>query len=224
MTTRELTTDHRQQDAGHYALGRGAGFWEVTFEGRQATFQHEQGAPYVAWLLLHPPRKPIHALVLALEARTLSGPTPTAAEVIQQRYLGLDEAEAVRTLRRREREFEAVLDDDEEIEPVRAEALRELEAIVDFMRKNPWHSRDFVLKCAPAVSRAIQILVANLAGAVDAGGNPQPVLQAFGRHLHEHLLMPSDGGGLPGRFRGAPLFRAGSPTSRRRESCGKSDR
>jgi hypothetical protein len=65
-------------------LNRGPGFWEVTFEGRQATFQDEQGAPYVAWLLLHPPWKPIHALVVALEARTLSGPTPTAAEVIQQ--------------------------------------------------------------------------------------------------------------------------------------------
>jgi hypothetical protein len=203
---RQRTTEHRQQDAGHYALNRGPGFWEVTFEGRQASFQHAPGAAYVAWLLLHPPRKPIHALVLALEARTLSGPTPTAAEVIQQRYLGLDEAEAVRTLRRREQEFEAVLDDDEEIEPARAEALRELEAIADFMRQNPWQSRDCVLKCAQFVSSAIRRLHARLAGAMGAGGNPQPVLEAFTRHLHEHLLMPSDGGGLPGRFRvGAAL-------------------
>ena len=95
---RQQTTDHRQRDEHQYALSRGPGFWEVTFEGRQATFKHEQGALYVAWLLLHPPRKPIHALALALEARTLSGPTPGAAEVIQQRYLGLDEAEAVRNL------------------------------------------------------------------------------------------------------------------------------
>ncbi len=146
----------------------------MTFEGRHATFKHEQGAPYVAWLLLHPPRKPIHALALALEARTLSGQTPGAAEVIQQRYLGLDEAEAVRNLRRRERELEAVLDDDEEIEPVKAEALRELEAIADFMRQHPWRSRDCVQKCARAVSMAIRRLHARLAGAVDARGQTAP--------------------------------------------------
>jgi len=96
----------RQRDDHRFALGRGLGFWELTFEGRHATFSHEQGVPYVAWLLLHPPRKPIHALALALNARTLSGPTSTAAEVIQKRFLGLDEAEAVRNLRRREREIE----------------------------------------------------------------------------------------------------------------------
>src|SRR5271169_1717249 len=119
MTTRQRTTGDRTTDYGttglrdkeKYALCRVLGFWEVTFEGRHATFQHERGAPYVAWLLLHPPRKPIHALALALEARTLPGPVPGAAEVIHQRYLGLDEAEAVRTLRRRERELKAVLGD-----------------------------------------------------------------------------------------------------------------
>ena len=219
MTTRPLATDDRTTDYGttgplttgprdkeKYALRRGLGFWEVTFEGRHATFQHEQGALYVAWLLLHPPRKPIHALGLALEARTLAGQIPGAAEIIQQRYLGLDEAEAVRTLRRRERELEAVLDDDEEFEPVKAEALRELDAIADFMRKNPWRSRDCVQKCAQAVSLAIRCLHGRLAGAVDSEGKPDPVLQAFARHLSEHLLIPSDGGGLLGRQRvGAAL-------------------
>jgi hypothetical protein len=178
----------------------------VTFEGRQATFKHEQGAPYVACLLVHPLCKPIHALALALEATTLSGPTPGAAEVIQHRYLGLDEAEAVRSVRRRERQLEAVLDDDEEIEPVKAEALRELQAIADFMRQKPWRSRDCVQKCAQAVSMAIRRLHARLAGAVDTEGKPDPGLQAFARHLNDHLLIPSDGGGLEGRQRvGAAL-------------------
>ena len=162
MKTRSLITDHSQQDQHQYALCRRLGFWEVTFQGRHATFCHEQGAPYVAWLLLHPPPKPIHALALALEARTLPGPTPGAAEVIQQRYLGLDEAETIRTLRRQERELEAVLDDHEAIEPVKAEALRELEAIYDFMRKHPWRSRDCVQKCARVVSLAIRCLHARL--------------------------------------------------------------
>ena len=194
-------TDRNQRDEPRYALGRGMGFWDVVFEGRHATFTDEPGAPYVACLLLHPPRKPIHALVLALEARNDSGQTPGAADVIQQRYLGLDEAEAVRNMRCREHELEAVLDDDEAIEPVQAEALRELEAIADFMRQHPWRSRDCVQKCARAVSLAISSLHARLVVAADAEGKPDRVLQAFARHLDEHLLAASDGGGMPGRFR-----------------------
>jgi hypothetical protein len=144
--------------------------------------------------------------VLALKARTLSGQTPGAADAVQQRYLGLDEADAVRNLRRRERELEALLDDDDEIEPVKAEALRELEAIADFMRQHPWRSRDCVQKCAREVRLAIRCLHARLAVAVDAERKPDAVLQAFARHLDEHLLIPSDGGGIPGRFRlGAAL-------------------
>src|ERR1017187_4091481 len=206
MTTRPLTTDDRPRENPQYALCRGWGFWEVIFEGREAIFRHEQGALYVAWLLLHPARKSIHALALALEARTFSGQTPGAGDVIQQRYLGLDEAEAVRNMRRRERELEVVLDEDEEIEPVKAEALRELEAIADFMRQHPWRGRDCVLKCAREVGLAIRCLHARLAVAVDVEGKPDAALRAFAQHIDEHLLIPSDGGGIPGRFRlGAAL-------------------
>jgi hypothetical protein len=99
-----------------------------------------------------------------------------------------------------------VLDEDEEIEPVKAEALRELVAIADFMRQHPWRSRDCVLKCAREVGLAIRCLHARLAVAVDAEGKPDAALRAFAQHLDEHLLIPSDGGGIPGRFRlGAAL-------------------
>ena len=174
MKTNHASTNRSHPEGGQYALHRGPDGWELTFEGQRATFKHEPGASYVACLLLHPPRKPIHALALAPEARTLSGPTPSATEVIQQRYLGLDETEGARNLRRRERELEAVLDDDEEIEPVKAEALRELEAIADFIRKHPWRSRECVQKCARAVSLAIRCLHARLAVAVDAEGQAGP--------------------------------------------------
>ena len=62
MRTIIETTDRNLRDEPPYALARGLGFWEVTFEGRHATFKNEEGAPYVAGLLLHPPRKPIHAV------------------------------------------------------------------------------------------------------------------------------------------------------------------
>src|ERR1035437_2547633 len=98
MRTRPLTTDDRPRENPQYALCRGRGFWEVTFEGREAIFRHEQGGMHVARLLLHPARKPISALALALEARAFSGQTPGAADAVQEPFLGLDEAEAGRNM------------------------------------------------------------------------------------------------------------------------------
>jgi hypothetical protein len=121
------------------------GFWELTFESRRAIFKHEQGALCVACLVLDLPPEPLHAVALALKARKMGGQAPGAVELIQQRNLGLDDAEVVRNLRRRQRELEAVLDDDEAIEPVKVEALHELEEVIEFLRKNPWRSRDGLL-------------------------------------------------------------------------------
>jgi len=186
---------------GGYALRRGLGFWELTFEGRQAIFKHEQGALYVACLLLDPPPEPMHAVALALKARSMGGQAPGPAEATQQRNLGLDDAAAVRALWRRQRALERVIEDDREIEPVRAEALRELEEVTEYLRKSPWRSRHGAERCVRAVSMAIKRLHAGLARAVDGEGGPHPVLQAFARHLHEHLLVPSGRGGGHGGAR-----------------------
>ena len=204
MKTNKETTNHNRQIERLYALSRGLGFWEVTFEGRRAIFKHEQGALYVAWLLLHPPPEPIHAVALALDARSVAGQTSGSAEIIQQRSLGLDDAETVRALRRQQHGLEAVLDDEGATELVKAEAPRELEEITEFLRKNPWRSRDSAQKCVRAVSMAIKRLHPHLAGAVDAVGNPHPVLRAFARHLDVHLLVPSGRAGIWGRVRFAP--------------------
>ena len=82
------------------------GFWELTFEGRNANFKHEQVALCVVRLLLLPPPEPIHAL--ALEARSIDGQPGGADEIIQQRSLGLDDAETIRRLGRQQRALAAV--------------------------------------------------------------------------------------------------------------------
>jgi hypothetical protein len=188
-----LNTGPRKEP--EYALRRGVGFWQLTFEGRQAVFKHELGALYVACLLLDPPGEPIHAVALALKARDISGQAPGPDEVVQQRSLGLDDAAAVRALWRRQRALERVLENNQEIEPVKAEALRELEEITEFLRKSPWRSRGGAEQCVQAVGRAIKRLHRRLAQALDAQGQPHPVLRAFARHLHECLLVPSGRGG-----------------------------
>ena len=196
----------RQDRVGRYALRRGLGTWEVTFEGCRDSFSDEQGADYVVWLLLHPPPQPIHAVALALEARHAPGFTPGAADVIQQRNLGRDDAEVVSSLRRQARQFEAVLADARASEPVKAAARRQREEILEFLRKNPWRSPDSTQKCVRAVNKAIKRLCRRLGRAVDAAGKPHPVLQHFARHLHKHLLIPSGRGGGHGGARAVTAF------------------
>ena len=209
MNTRQQTTEDRTtgpqnygpREGKKYALGRGLGFWELTFAGQQEIFKHEQGALYVACLLLDPPCEPIHAVALALKARKMNGEASDEAELIQERNLGLDDAEAVRNLRRKQRELEAVLDDALAIEAVKAEARREREEILEFLRKNSWRTRDNAGRCVRAVAVAIKRFHSRLAKAVDAKGRPHPVLQGFARHLREHLLIPSGRGGGHGGAR-----------------------
>jgi hypothetical protein len=198
MKTRRQKTRSSQPAQPRYALRRGLGFWELTFEGHPAIFKHELGALYVASLLLEPPEAPLHAVDLMVKARRRGGEAVDEAELIQQRNLGRDDAEAVRNLRQRARELEAVLDQKRASEAVKAEARRELQEITEFLRKNSWRSQDNAQKCVRAVARAIQRLHSHLAGAVDAHGKPHPVLQGFARHLDQYLLTPSGRGGSRG--------------------------
>ena len=76
-------------------------------------------------------------MALALKAREMCGQAAGPCELVQQRSMGLDDAAAVRALWRRQRELERVLADRLEIEPVKAEALRELEQVTEYLRKSP---------------------------------------------------------------------------------------
>jgi hypothetical protein len=137
------------------------------------------------------PWEPIHAVALALKAREGAGQVAEPDEVFQERGMGLADAAAVRALWRRQRALERVLKGRHESEPVKAEALRELEEVTEFLRTSPWLSRHGAERCVGAVTLAIKRFHDRLAGAVDAEGKPDPVLRAFDRHLYEHLLLLS---------------------------------
>ena len=109
MKTSQHTTNRDQRSEHPYTLCRTQGVWELTFKGRQATFKHELGALYVAYLLSERPRQPIHGVALALKAREKLGQPPSPAEALQQRVMGLEDASSVRALWRRQRELERVL-------------------------------------------------------------------------------------------------------------------
>ena len=130
MNTNPSTNQRLHPEAPPYALRRAADSWEVTFQGRQSAFSHELGAHYVAYLLSEPPRNPIHGVALALKAREKLGQPPGPAEALQQRVIGLEDAESARAMCRRQRDLERVLADRLEIEPVKAEALMVLPTLV----------------------------------------------------------------------------------------------
>src|ERR1051326_1781573 len=173
-----------------YALRRDLGFWHLTFDYKNAILKHEQGIFYVAWLLHNPPEEPIHGVALALEVRALHGKPIDEAQIVQQRAMGLDDAETFRALRQKQKELEAILDDREQIEPVKAEALRELQEIYEFQKRNPWRTRDCAQKTVNAVAVAIKRFRKRLADSVDAQGRTNEVLRDFEKHLGRYLLVP----------------------------------
>lgn len=207
MNIKKERRSQQTSSTPQWVLRKGLGFWELTYAGQTAVFKHEQGAFYVAYLLLHPPLEPIHGLALALQIRSVFARQTAAVEVfdpstgtqvtvasdalLEQRGLGLDEAEAMRAARRRQRELEALLEDDNEIEPVKAEAQRELEALYRYQGSQDWQTRDTAQKAADAVGKAVKRFQQHLARSLDAAGEPHAVLRAFAEHLKQHLLIPS---------------------------------
>lgn len=190
-----------------YALRKGLGVWHLTFDFKEADIRHEKGLLYVAWLLYNPPEQPIHAIDLMAKIPEIYRQQlglaplvdPTTGKVapllsgarIQERSLSLDDAQAMRALFKKEKELEAILDSQDESEPVKAEALRDLEAIAEFQRQHSRRSKDGAQRAAIAVRQAIKRFHQHTAAALDKNGAPHPALHAFAEHLKNHLLRPS---------------------------------
>jgi hypothetical protein len=181
--------------------------WHLVFEGEGAGFRHERGSFYVADLLINPPAQPIHALDLIAKIPELYRrqlglaqlEDPMTGKVsalesgarLQERSLALDDAQSMHALLKKQKELEAILDDESECEPVKAEALRELEALYEFQKKHARRSRDSAQNAADAVRLAIHRFQRRLYSAMDMNGRPNPVLRGFAEHIEKYILIPS---------------------------------
>jgi hypothetical protein len=193
----------------------------VTFAGREAIFKHEQGATYVAYLLLNPREEPIHALNLCLRvmwperkgggiAELVDPETGEVATVpaearIQERSMGLEDAQTMREVLRTQSQLEALLEDPEMCDQDRRRTEQELIALYDYEKKHFQRTRDNAQRAAEAVGKAIKRFYEHLAGAVGADGRPHAVLSEFAEHIKQHVLVAS-GRGLA---RGGPRPGAG---------------
>jgi hypothetical protein len=188
-------------------IRKGLGVWKLVFDGKEADLKHERGIFYVAYLLTNPPEQPIHGVDLAakipemyrqqLGMERLVNPATGKSEAlqsharIQERNLSLDDAQALRALLRKERELEAILDDENESEPVKQEALRELESIAEFQKHHAGRTQDSAQRAARTVRQAIMRFHQKLLSGLDRSGKPHPVLHPFAQHLEKCLILPS---------------------------------
>jgi hypothetical protein len=193
--------------ASRYSLKKGLGFWQLTFQGVNAIFKHEQGALYVTYLLLNPPEEPIHALDLLTRIAALDRKEAGLPEIedpvtgatlplesharLQERSLALDDAQLMRATLRSQNQLETILEDSQIIEPVRREVERELEALYRYEENNCLRTIDAAQKAVRTVRMAINRFCDHLAEATDIQGSPHAVLRLFAKHLRDHLLVPS---------------------------------
>ena len=184
-----------------FSLTKGLGVWELTHGHDRVILKHEIGLAYVAYLMDHP-NEPIHGLALALKVCALRNGQPAdSAELIQERALALDDAEAARRLYRKQLELEAIVDDEDQTDPVKEEAYRELKEIYAFQKKNIARTSSAAQKASDAVGKAIKRLHQRLATAIGADGKPQILLRRFAKHLRKTILLPSGRGSGQGGVR-----------------------
>jgi hypothetical protein len=190
-----------------FSLRRDLGFWQLTFEGQFAIIKHERGILFVAYLLLNPPEHPIHAIDLVTKTPGIYRQHLGLTEIIdpatgrpvqlepdarlQESSLAQDDAELARALLKEEKKLYALLDDPEEIEPVKAEAIRRLEELAAFQKQHSRRSVDTAQRLVRTIRQAISRLYLHLAAATDRQGNPHPTLRPFAEHINNHLLKPS---------------------------------
>jgi hypothetical protein len=179
----------------------------MTYNGELAIIRHERGMFYVAYLLLHPPDHPIHAIDLMakipemyrkqLGLTHITDPATgkslqlTSSARLQERSLALDDLQAMRAIYKRERELEAILDSDDASEPVKAEALRELEPLIEFQRHHAMRSKDSAQNMADTVRTAMWRLQRHLQVSTEDDGTPHLALCPFATHIANYILFPS---------------------------------
>jgi len=205
------------QTSDLYSLRRHTTFWSLTFNGQEACFDHEQGAYYVAYLLLNPPDEPIHGVALELKALTffrqfsdkrcetlITDPLTGEAKAlacdapIVELNLCVEEADGLAPLRRKIEELEAILENDDASEPVKAEVRRELQEIYAYQKRNPLAPLTESQKAVRAVRRATTRFHEHLAAAVDAHGKPNRVLRSFAAYVSRYILIPTNRYSKPG--------------------------
>lgn len=190
-----------------YRIVRLAKGWKIVFSGQEAILTEQGGMRFVEYLLKNPPVQPIHVLeleaVTAPVSKVFSGPQeivhPETEEsvsvdrtaILQERNLGLDDAETQRALWAVRKESQAILDNPLSGPRERAVAQKSVEDIDAFLKRNGVKETSGAKASYDRVRKAFSRLLKLLKEFRDQQGRPEPVFIQFAEHLDEYLIQPS---------------------------------
>ena len=115
-------------------------------------------------------------------SRAIAGSLESHAR-LQERSLALDNAQTVRARYRKAHELQAILELDQEPEPVKAEALRELEAISQFQRQQGYRTKD------AATNRSVAKAIKRLTNASPRPQTATAVHTLFAAAVRDHRFV-----------------------------------
>jgi hypothetical protein len=188
-----------------YALKPGLGAWHLTFAGYATVVKEQAALHYLSYLFTHSDELPIHGLDLLLRTQPYCKSDQAAecvvtengahrlsmdARLVQSSFFG-ENCERVGRMYRKKRELEAVLEDEDETEPARAEALRELEGVEVYLKAQTGTGQSAAEKAVRAVRRSLNRFYDLSINSVKPDRQPNAVLRAFAEHVEMFVLIPS---------------------------------
>jgi len=194
-----------------FRLGRGYKLWNLVFAGEHEILQDDRAVNLIEYLLKHPPDEPIHAIQLenfvdgvplldgwggvgqAEESENVPVAVGSVGGVVEEASgRKLSGKDTLPALRAEVAELRAIIHDDTLPAEEREEAQEKLSTLANASSRGGKFV-DEASRAADRVRKQIKTLIKELKEAEKSRGTPNEVLRAFGKHLEDHLWLPSVG-------------------------------
>ena len=192
-----------------YRLGRGYKVWHLVYAGKSEVLQADRAVNLIEYLLKHPNQNPIHASELEncvdgnplLDGVGGIGQAEGNSAAVVGSVGGVIEEATGRKLAGKITlpkllnelaELRAAAADESIPEAEREEARKELTALLKANARGGKFA-DGSSRAADRVRKQIKTFIKELMAAEITRGKPNMVLRAFGKHLEDHLWLPSVG-------------------------------
>jgi hypothetical protein len=168
------------------------GFWELTFNNQTTVLPQDHSLFFVAVLLSEPAAQPLSAPALARKVFHAYGSHPDFLYGgIDWLRLHTDESDLAAILRLRRDALESLLEREDELEILKAEASRELASVYELIEALPFIARRNAEQAIRFLLDELRRLYVNLSAAVNLRGEPDEPVRLFALHLLCHILIPS---------------------------------
>jgi hypothetical protein len=175
---------------GSVSLANTDGFWELSFCGESAVLKQDQALFYLLFLLSRP-GVPISAPALSLEVFRAFHQHLDFDLDFPSLPLPDQLSEIALVLQNKAKRLEAVLDSEDQLEPVKQEVSHELADLYSLQNSPDFNFHTYCESTSQLIFDNLCRLTGNLLSAKHVNGSPHPLIRAFGLHLVSHLILPS---------------------------------